>query len=228
MIMMLLGSWIVLALISNLVFAQKQTLHGSYQHQSNLTHHANLNSNISPEAFNVTSVTKRTSMELPTFSFFAMGDVPYNELEAVLLSKQIEDINKEMEHDNTSFLIHLGDLMRSGNCNMKRYQRSSVILNTTKIPVVVIPGDNDWIDCPNFKIGMERFKIYFIDRFDLKQTALPLKRQTNREENFSMWIHNVMFMGLNVRTYRDLCYCLCQNLKIKMSSFLIVVCNSYS
>ena len=194
MIMMLLGSWIVWALISNFVFAQKQILHGSYQNKSKFTHH----------------VTKRKSIQWPTFSFFAMGDIPYNEIEAVILSQQIEDINKEVEYNTTSFLVHLGDLMRSGNCNMKRYQRSSDILNTTEIPVLVIPGDNDWIDCPNFKIGMERFKIFFIDRFDLKQPSFPLKRQINREENFSMWIHNIMFMGLNVRTYRDVCYSLCK------------------
>jgi hypothetical protein len=203
MLMMLLRPLTVLVLISDLVFAQIQSFHGSYLNQSKLSHYAHLHSNIFPEDFNITSVTKRKSIQLPTFSFFAMGDVPYNEMEAVILSQQIEDINREIEHDTASFLVHLGDLMRSGNCNRKRYQRSSDILNTTKIPVVVIPGDNDWIDCPNFKIGMKRFKAYFIDRFDLKQTTFPLSRQTNREENFSMWIHNVMFLGLNVRTFRD-------------------------
>lgn len=91
--------------------------------------------------------------------------------------------------------------MRSGTCSKSHYQRSSNILNSSSLPVLVIPGDNDWVDCHNSitpTMAMQRFQNYFIDRFDLKKHALKVQRQYGRKENFVVWNDGVMFFGLNV------------------------------
>ena len=155
--------------------------------------------NYSLEEHNDLSVASKVTV--PTFSFFVMGDTPYSEREEILLSKQILGLENDINESdgNSLFLVHVGDLMRSISCGKWRYQLASNILNKSSLPLLVIPGDNDWIDCPNPKIAMRRFRKFFIRRYKRRQTSFKLMRQDGRKENFSFWHNDILFFGLNVR-----------------------------
>ncbi len=157
--------------------------------------------------------TSRNSSEfiIPTFSFFVMGDTPYNKREERLLYQQISDLENEgvvsswsEPIDEEPFLVHVGDLMSiKSSCSATRYKRGSEILNSSSYRVIVIPGDNDWVDCPDTNIAMDRFHRYFIEREigqKQKRSSFQLKRQSGRRENFSFFHYDILFLGLNVRS----------------------------
>jgi len=73
------------------------------------------------------------------------------------------------------------------------------ILNSSSHRVLVIPGDNDWVDCPDEDVAMNKFHEYFIEREIGRSSSFKLNRQSGREENFSFMHHGILFLGLNVR-----------------------------
>jgi hypothetical protein len=70
--------------------------------------------------------------------FYAIGDVPYTNLQKMELIQQIETLP-----DDAEFLLHLGDI-RSGNisnpCELADYQDVANILLSSTVPVFVVPG----------------------------------------------------------------------------------------
>lgn len=137
-----------------------------------------------------------------TLSFFVMGDTPYSARDANILRRQMEQISTQ----GASFIVHVGDLMRRGKCKVPSYREASDILfnpNLSLPPTIVLPGDNDWVDCPNSKIAYNRFKRFFVKKNNSTLnmgTAMQFQRQQEREENFVLWNGNqkVLFLGLNV------------------------------
>ena len=48
------------------------------------------------------------------------------------------------------FVIHLGDIRESYNqpdCQAQEYRMVSQLFRLSPVPVFVVPGDNDWMDC---------------------------------------------------------------------------------
>jgi hypothetical protein len=70
--------------------------------------------------------------------FYAIGDVPYTNLQKMELIQQIETLP-----DDAEFLLHLGDI-RSGNptnpCELADYQDVANVLLGSTVPVFVVPG----------------------------------------------------------------------------------------
>ena len=134
----------------------------------------------------------------PTITFFVIGDVPYTKQENTFLRLQLKQITTK----DGLFLVHVGDLMSKGNCKIREYRsvaRTLFMANT--LPTIVLPGDNDWIDCPNRTRAFNKFKRFFVENNDsvegLRDT-LGFERQGERSENFAMFQNKVLFLGLNV------------------------------
>ncbi|MBL4885596.1 MAG: hypothetical protein JKY95_13820, partial [Planctomycetaceae bacterium] len=127
-------------------------------------------------------------------TFYAMGDVPYAPEEDVLLPGQIKQIPNDAE-----FVIHVGDIKGGGAaCDEAVYKKVSGMLNKTKAPVFIIPGDNEWNDCKDPVQAWKYWDQYFM-RFDNNWNhRLPVFRQVEHEENFSFVKGNVLFVGLNI------------------------------
>jgi len=126
--------------------------------------------------------------------FYAMGDVPRTPAEDKLLPRQIEKISNDGE-----FIIHVGDI-KSGSmpCNEAVYNKVFAMLGQAKLPVFMVPGDNEWNDCGDPDQAWKYWKKYFM-RFDrLWSHRLPVFRQLEREENFSFVSGGVLFVGLNL------------------------------
>lgn len=135
-------------------------------------------------------------------TFAAMGDVPYGlteeaiEAEEEILKAQLIELNKD---ESISFTVHVGDIKKGAiPCDERVYQTVSGILETSKVPLFIIPGDNEWNDCEDPEEAWEFWNTYFM-RFDEKwKHDFDVNRQQSRTENFAFADNGVLFVGLNL------------------------------
>jgi hypothetical protein len=77
--------------------------------------------------------------------FSAIGDVPYGPEEIPELQQHVADHNR---YSPSAFLVHLGDILSSSEeCQEIRYQTVADIFKTSAVPVFIVPGDNEWVNC---------------------------------------------------------------------------------
>ena len=140
------------------------------------------------------SVAPSTAATQNTTIFYAVGDAPYTNDQAVVLLKDV------LALPDGDFFVHLGDLRKAGEkCLASEYRRVSAILQESAVPVYVVLGDNDWNDCPNVNNGLRLWKDEFLE-FDSQHWDVPweVKRQKGREENFAFELKGTLFVGLNL------------------------------
>ncbi|MCA9005204.1 MAG: hypothetical protein KDA70_07995 [Planctomycetaceae bacterium] len=127
-------------------------------------------------------------------TFYVMGDVPYKPAEDIELPKQISGLP-----DDAEFVVHVGDIKTGSTpCNEGVYAKVAGMLAKSKVPVFIIPGDNEWNDCANPTEAWKFWEQYFM-RFDRRwQHSFRIFRQLEWEENFSFVKGNVLFIGLNL------------------------------
>lgn len=148
------------------------------------------------------------SVSAAEFSFVAIGDTAYNgERDYVVYRKLISSINQT----KPTFTIHVGDLWGIGNCHDAQIERIKTFFDLYDHPVVLTPGDNEWIDCRHRAMGgydpMERLQALrnaFFSKAQSLGKSMPVVRQadvspyTSFVEN-QRWSHeNVLFLTLNV------------------------------
>jgi hypothetical protein len=78
-------------------------------------------------------------------------DVPYDDQQAIELGIQMDNIPATAD-----FVVHVGDIRsaRDGDrCRVQQYQQVSNLLQQSAVPVFIVPGDNEWNDCPNIAQG---------------------------------------------------------------------------
>lgn len=83
-------------------------------------------------------------------TFAVVGDVPYGDkalAQFPLLVRSIEDAAPD-------FLIHLGDIKAgSAPCTDEMLSSRIQAIDDIQLPVIFIPGDNDWTDCHRRRAG---------------------------------------------------------------------------
>jgi hypothetical protein len=145
----------------------------------------------------------------PPIAFALVGDVPYSEMEASQLDAMIEQMNGE----ELAFVIHVGDITSGrGPCSDKWFEARKRQFESSRHPFVIIPGDNDWVDCHRGGFDpVERLR-KFRELFEAEDTSLGqrkirLERQSRRDaahfpeyREHLRWIAGeVVFVGLNVQ-----------------------------
>jgi hypothetical protein len=127
-------------------------------------------------------------------TFAVMGDIPYSAEEYQLLRQQVAELPADAE-----FVVHVGDIKTGQTpCEAKYYQDAADILKQSKIPVFILPGDNEWNDCTDPDSAWTLWTKHF-DRFENHwKHPLPVKRQDKRGENFAFVRSEVLFLGINV------------------------------
>jgi len=139
------------------------------------------------------------------FKFALIGDTPYSAAEAAALDAMIEEMNRE----DLAFVIHVGDITGGqGPCTDEWLEARKRQFEKLKHPFVIVPGDNEWLDCHRSGFDpIERLK-KFRELFESGDTSLAnrslrLERQSGRYEEYRehlRWIAgNVLFVGLNVQ-----------------------------
>lgn len=143
------------------------------------------------------------------FTFALIGDTPYNAVEASALDAMIREMNEQ----DLAFVIHVGDITGgNGPCTDEWFQARKRQFEESLHPFIIVPGDNDWVDCHRSGFDpIERLN-RFRELFESGDTSLgvqiiPLERQSDggaaqfREYREHMrWVAaGVLFVGLNVQ-----------------------------
>src|SRR3970282_1187254 len=80
-----------------------------------------------------------------TVTFSVIGDAPYGAAEIPLFLQQLDDHRR---YSNAEFMVHVGDIMAGSEpCVEERYRATAEWLQAMDVPVFILPGDNEWVDC---------------------------------------------------------------------------------
>lgn len=147
------------------------------------------------------------------FAFAALGDGPYNPEERTRMEGLLASLAKQP----LAFAVHVGDIKSGqGLCADGVYADRRALLDAAPVPLVLLPGDNDWTDCDRFLAGgyvpEERLaklrELFFAAPESLGRQRLPLERQRNGAdsccpENARWWHQAVLFVALHVVGSQD-------------------------
>jgi hypothetical protein len=138
-------------------------------------------------------------------TFALIGDTPYSAAEAAALDSMIEEINRE----DLAFVIHVGDITGGqGPCTDEWLEARKRQFEKFRHPFVIVPGDNEWVDCHRSGFDpMERLtkfrELFESGETSLANRSLRLERQSGRYEEYRehlRWIAaDVLFVGVNVQ-----------------------------
>ncbi len=128
---------------------------------------------------------------------FFIADTPYSDKERYnLMPNHVDELR-----DEGDFVVHLGDLMYAvtDRCREEAYSIAAQILQRSKMPTFVLPGDNDINDCPSIQHGEDMWMKYF-HLFDEKHWShsFDLTRWGKLNESFGFLHKRVLFLGLNM------------------------------
>lgn len=123
-----------------------------------------------------------------------MGDVPYLPYEDEILPIQIDDLPPD-----SVFAIHVGDIKHGTTpCDRAVYEKVSGMLAKSKIPLFILPGDNEWNDCPDPAAAWELWVEHF-RKFDERwKPPFLVERGPKHAENFAFVQNRVLFIGVNI------------------------------
>lgn len=141
--------------------------------------------------------------------FGLMGDTPYSAWERATLPA----LMAEMAQTRPAFVVHVGDF-KSGSepCSDALFQDRLALFQSAPMPLVFVPGDNDWTDCHRRSNGaydplerLDRLRdLFFVGDQSLGQRPLPLLRQSTDpalaryRENVRWEAGGALFVALNL------------------------------
>jgi hypothetical protein len=143
------------------------------------------------------------------FRFAAFGDVPYFAFEMPAVRRLF---NEMMEQD-VAFAVHVGDIKSGATpCADDVLVERRGLLDAAPVPLVFVPGDNEWTDCHRELAGgfhprerLDRVRALFFDSDkSLGQRKLRLTRQSEQprfrsyRENVRWVAGQVLFVTLNI------------------------------
>jgi predicted phosphodiesterase len=141
----------------------------------------------------------------PPLAFALIGDTPYSESEAAALDRMIDEMNRE----ELAFVIHVGDITGGlGPCTDEWLEARKRQFERSRHPFVIVPGDNEWVDCHRSgRDPLERLakfrELFESGDSSLGERKIALERQSGRYAEYRehlRWIAgNVLFVGLNVQ-----------------------------
>lgn len=136
--------------------------------------------------------------------FFAVGDLPYSDGEAVLLERLLVQAAAE----EPEFIVHVGDIKGGSQpCTDARNRAVTKLFRALPVPVIYTPGDNEWTDCHRSRAGgldpLARLaslrRMMFGDPAVLHNAALGLRvPQPDFPENAWLIRDGVLFVIMHV------------------------------
>ena len=139
-----------------------------------------------------------------TWRFALIGDTPYSKRE----QRELPLMLHEIAAAQPSFIVHAGDLKSSSaKCSDEIFLDRLALFNSSTVPLIYTPGDNEWMDCEHLVAGhfgkLERLgklrEIFFSEPFSLGKTRIPVEQQSAAyPENLRWRLGPVVFLTLNV------------------------------
>ena len=138
------------------------------------------------------------------WSFALIGDTPYSDHEREQLPRILESIADA----GVALTIHVGDFKHGqGRCDDAVFDDRKQLFDSSRMPFIYVPGDNDWMDCSRVSNGsydpMERLsrlrKLFFADKHSLGQRRIKVQQQSAAyPEHLRFRQGPVLFVTLNV------------------------------
>lgn len=125
-----------------------------------------------------------TAAQAEPYDFAIIGDLPYDAFEREHLPGLLDEIHEA----GNRFVVHVGDIKQgSAPCTDQALGNAFDLLAASPLPLIYLPGDNDWADCRRKAAGayrpLERLehlrKLFFATSTSLGSEPLPLARQSN-------------------------------------------------
>ena len=161
---------------------------------------ANVTADIEEEQSIPTTTLPATTTSTPPpdtiTTFYIMADAPYSNYERYnLMPTHIAELDDDVE-----FLVHLGDLQYAAvdKCREGAYDEARTIMEKSRIPTFILPGDNDINDCNSMSHGEEMWTKYFALFDKGYDHSFDVSRWGKLDESFSFIHKEVLFLGLNI------------------------------
>ena len=110
--------------------------------------------------------------------------------------------------EHPDFIVHAGDIKSSNRkCSDKIFLDRYALFNSSSVPFIYVPGDNEWTDCKRLGAGhfreTERLyklrELFFAKPFSLGKTRIPVEQQSTAFPEHLRWrLGPVLFVSLNV------------------------------
>jgi hypothetical protein len=155
-------------------------------------------------------VTMQTAYaEATPMSFAIASDVVNKPADEATLHQMLDAIGRDR---NTSFIVYDGNLKSEAEpCRDTLYNTRQQIFDSSRKPVVLLPGGNDWASCNISQAGsydpVERLdfirQLFFGDSNSLGQTPISVIRESDVarfrpfRENVRWQANGIAFIGLN-------------------------------
>ncbi len=152
------------------------------------------------------------SAQTQSFSFAALGDLPYGDTRRV--EKKYHKLIAAINAEAPAFTIHVGDFKTgSSECTDAEYEKQFDNFNRFEQALIYTPGDNDWTDCHRFPGSndnpVERLqalrKRFYSGSESLGKMPILLERQSVVTPGFAdysenqRWLKNqVLFVTLHL------------------------------
>ena len=143
------------------------------------------------------------------YAFGVFGDTPYLPGEEIVVAAMIDQMNEA----GLAFVVHVGDLKAGWTpCTDALMEERLALLQRLRVPLVVLPGDNDWVDCRSESAGgydpLERLakfrSLFHAGDASLGAQPMTVERQSadprfaEYREHVRWPFGDVLFVGLNV------------------------------
>ncbi len=129
-------------------------------------------------------------------TFSAIGDGPRADKDWAILEDQIKRVDSD---GRSAFLIHLGDITKGTDVLPESYYvRVADLLLTSKTPIYIVPGDNEWNDLDDPAQGWTFWTRHFMAFDEHWKDAPKTERQKSHPENFAFAKNGVLVVGLNI------------------------------
>jgi hypothetical protein len=137
----------------------------------------------------------------------------FNDWQGKRLRSQMADLRdyvKNHPEPNVTFGVHLGNTQKVSNslCLEESYQSTAYLIAKGPRPTLVVPGNNDWFDCPFREKSMELFLKYYGQEFMTSQwhaehyDPLNLERSIKNPELFVFNYEGILFVGVHLLNAR--------------------------
>ena len=131
---------------------------------------------------------------VPEVVFYVTSDSPYDSSEEQKLTADLRVIS------DAEFVVHLGNIQDSSVtlCSEARYSRVKDVLLQSPVPIFILPGEEDWNNCPNPENAWETWENTFSAFESNFDHSFMVSRQLRRKENFAFLHQDVLFMGFHL------------------------------
>lgn len=112
---------------------------------------------------------------------------------------------------HTQFTVHVGDFQKPGrtNCNTNVYEKMANYMSTGPLPTFVLPGDNDWFDCPKAFQSLDDYREHVATLeerwYNSTTVTLPedvvkmdVSRDPDYPELWSFYHQSILFLSVHL------------------------------